>query len=66
MPSSKVDTNVRWTPAATLEEALDRAALEYRVESEYTDNWGEVRRAKPEVRAAVLRALGVRWTRWRI
>lgn len=59
MLSSTVETNVMWTPAATLAEALDRAAAEFRVEASYTDNWGEVREAKPEVRAAVLRALGV-------
>jgi 4-alpha-glucanotransferase len=52
-------TNIVWAPCATLAEALERAADEFRVVAEYTDNWGEVRETKPEVRAAVLRSLGV-------
>ena len=49
----------RWQPAATLDEGLERAASEFRIQPEYIDNWGKTRTAKPAVRAAVLRSLGV-------
>ena len=54
------DTNtIVWKPATTLAESLELAAAEYRLQPEYIDNWGETRQAKPEVCAAVLKALGV-------
>lgn len=58
MLSLTAETSELWTPAATLAEALLRAAAEFRLQAEYTDNWGDTRQAKPEVCAAVLRALG--------
>ncbi|MBM3747656.1 MAG: 4-alpha-glucanotransferase, partial [Acidobacteria bacterium] len=50
---------IRFEPAATLEQALDRAAEWWGIQPEYEDTWGERHVTPPEVQQAVLAALGV-------
>jgi len=51
---------IRFEPAASFQEALDRAAALWGIEPEYEDTWGRRHVTRPEVEQAILETLGVR------
>jgi 4-alpha-glucanotransferase len=50
---------IRFEPAPTFEQALDRAARLWGIEPEYRDTWDQPHVTPPEVQRAILKALGV-------
>ncbi|MBY0505585.1 MAG: 4-alpha-glucanotransferase [Bryobacteraceae bacterium] len=50
---------IRFQPAQTLPEALQRAATAHGIEPGYTDNWGETHLATGEVQQGILRSFGI-------
>lgn len=51
---------IRFEPAASFSQALDRAAAVWGIEPEYEDTWGRRHATPPEVAQAILETLGVR------
>ncbi len=50
---------IRFEPAATFEQALDRAARLWGIEPEYRDTWNQPHVTPPEAKQAILKVLGV-------